>query len=212
MKYQIIPVTLLKQNCSLVWCQRSKSAALIDPGGNAPILIREIADRGVKLEKIVLTHGHADHVGAAAQVADHFDVPILGPHIADRFLLEALPIQCQLFGLDRVPALQSTRYLSNGEEIQVGDHTLVVHHCPGHTPGHLIFFCRKANLVWVGDLLFHGSVGRTDLPGGDQQALVDSIQRRLLPLGDDVTFIPGHGPQSTLGYERGHNPFICRRT
>lgn len=209
MHYHIIPVTPFQQNCSLLWCEASRQAALVDPGGEASRIIEEVARQRVTMTRILLTHAHLDHVGAAAELAKHFQIPIIGPHSADASLLEALPLQCQLFGISPpIAPLVPTRWLAEGEVITVGQQRLSVRHCPGHTPGHIILFCAAAHLAWVGDVLFQGSIGRTDLPGGDGAALQRSIREKLWPLGDEITFIPGHGPLSTFGHERRHNPFV----
>lgn len=209
MHYHIIPVTPFRQNCSLLWCEASRQAALVDPGGDPSRIIEEVTRERVTVTQILLTHAHLDHVGAAAELATHFQIPILGPHTADAGLLKALPLQCQLFGIiPEISPLVPTRWLADGEVIDVGQQRLSVLHCPGHTPGHIILFCEAAHLAWVGDILFQGSIGRTDLPGGDQVALQHSIRQKLWPLGDEITFIPGHGPLSTFGYERRHNPFV----
>lgn len=208
MNYHIIPVTAFAQNCSLIWCEETLQAAVVDPGGEAQKIIREAADKGVTVSQILLTHGHLDHVGAAAELAAHYGVPIVGPEKADDFWLQGLPAQSRMFGLDECLPLTPDRWLEEGETVSVGNVTLRVLHCPGHTPGHIVFFDDKAKLLVSGDVVFKGGVGRSDFPQGDHAALIDSIKRKLLPLGDDVTFIPGHGPLSTLGYERLHNPFL----
>ena len=208
MNYHIIPVTAFAQNCSLIWCEETLQAAVVDPGGEAQKIIREAAEKGVTVSQILLTHGHLDHVGAAAELAAHYGVPIVGPEKADDFWLQGLPAQSRMFGLDECLPLTPDRWLEEGETVSVGNVTLRVLHCPGHTPGHIVFFDDKAKLLVSGDVVFKGGVGRSDFPQGDHAALIDSIKRKLLPLGDDVTFIPGHGPLSTLGYERLHNPFL----
>ena len=208
MNYHIIPVTAFAQNCSLIWCEETLQAAVVDPGGEAQKIIREAAEKGVTVSQILLTHGHLDHVGAATELAAHYGVPIVGPEKADDFWLQGLPAQSRMFGLDECLPLTPDRWLEEGETVSVGNVTLRVLHCPGHTPGHIVFFDDKAKLLVSGDVVFKGGVGRSDFPQGDHAALIDSIKRKLLPLGDDVTFIPGHGPLSTLGYERLHNPFL----
>ena len=211
MQHLAIPVTAFAQNCSLAWCERGGRGVLIDPGGEAPRLLDAIAGQGVTVERILLTHGHVDHVGAAAEVARRLGVPIEGPHVADRYWLDALPQQAAAFGLPGSPAFTPDRWLVDGDAVSCGEDQLEVIHCPGHTPGHVVFFHRGAQLAFVGDVLFAGSIGRTDFPGGNHQDLMRSIRERLLPLGDAVRFVPGHGPESTLGTERRTNPFVAGR-
>lgn len=208
MNYHIIPVTAFAQNCSLIWCEETGEAALVDPGGDAARVKAEVASCKVAVKQILLTHGHLDHVGAAAELASHYGVPIVGPEKEDEFWLQGLPQQSRMFGLDECQPLTPDRWLSEGETVQVGNIALQVLHCPGHTPGHIVFFDDKSRLLVSGDVVFKGGVGRSDFPRGDHAQLIDAIKRKLLPLGDDVTFIPGHGPISTLGYERLHNPFL----
>ena len=208
MKYRILPVTSYQQNCSLIWCDLTQKAALIDPGGDVELLLEAVKQEGVILEKLLLTHGHLDHVGGAQQLADQLNLPVIGPHRADEFWLQALPQQSQRFGFPDTPPLQPTQWLEEGEKITVGKQQLEVIHCPGHTPGHIVFYHQVAQLAFVGDVLFQGSIGRTDFPQGDYDTLINSIRNKLLPLGDEVTFVPGHGPCSTLGHERRFNPFL----
>jgi len=208
MDYHIIPVTAFSQNCSVIWCTESNEAALVDPGGDAETIKREVAALGVNLTQILLTHGHLDHVGAAAELAAHYSLPIVGPHKADKFWLDSLPTQSQMFGFAECPPLVPDRWLEEGETVQVGQTSLEVLLCPGHTPGHIVFFDRAGRLLVSGDVIFSGGVGRSDFPQGSHSDLIASIHNKLLPLGDDVTFIPGHGPMSTLGRERISNPFL----
>ncbi|QTF08114.1 MBL fold metallo-hydrolase [Brenneria izadpanahii] len=208
MKYQIVPVTAFSQNCTLLWCEKTLEAAIVDPGGDADKIKQAVAQAGITVKKILLTHGHLDHVGAAAELAEYYQVPILGPQIEDTFWLEGLPAQSRMFGLSDCKTLTPSRWLDEGDEVNIGDVTLAVFHCPGHTPGHIVFFDAVSRLAQVGDVIFNGGVGRSDFPRGDHQALIASIRNKLLPLGDDVTFIPGHGPISTFGQERKTNPFI----
>lgn len=208
MKYHIIPVTAFQQNCTLIWCDKTRQAALVDPGGEANRLISEIAALEVQVSQILLTHGHLDHVGAAAELADYYQVPIYGPDTEDTFWLDGLPAQSRMFGLGECPPLTPTRWLREGDSIRVGEETLSVLHCPGHTPGHVVFFNAQSRLALVGDVLFRGGVGRSDFPRGDHDTLIDSIKTKLWPLGNDVAFIPGHGPMSTIGEERQSNPFV----
>jgi hydroxyacylglutathione hydrolase len=208
LKYAVITVTPLQVNCSLVWCDVTNKAAVIDPGGETDRIVALIEDKGVELERILITHAHFDHVGAAADLAEQFDIPIEGPHLDDKFLIDALPHQGAMFGYKSVRAFTPTRRLDQGDKIQIGEATLEVHHCPGHTPGHIAFYNRESKVAFVGDVIFKGSVGRTDFDRSDHNALINSINKKLFPLGDDVTFIPGHGPESTFGEERLNNPFL----
>lgn len=208
MNYHIIPVTAFAQNCSLIWCEETQQAALVDPGGDAARIKQEVAGKAVTVTQILLTHGHLDHVGAAAELAQHYNVPVIGPQKEDEFWLQGLPDQSRMFGLEECQPLAPDRWLEEGDSVALGNITLEVLHCPGHTPGHIVFFDRASRLLVSGDVVFKGGVGRSDFPRGDHGQLIDAIKRKLLPLGDDVTFIPGHGPMSTLGYERLHNPFL----
>jgi glyoxylase-like metal-dependent hydrolase (beta-lactamase superfamily II) len=208
MRYRIIPVTDLEQNCSLVWCEQTLRGALIDPGGDAEILLAAARAEGVTLEKLLLTHGHLDHVGAAGELAAALGIPVEGPQRADAFWLDSLPQQAQWLGMSVGEPLAQPRWLEQGDKVRVGNVEFEVLHCPGHTPGHVVFFQRAARVAFVGDVLFRGSIGRTDLPRGDYAALIASIRDRLLPLGDEVEFVPGHGPTSTLGHELRSNPFL----
>jgi glyoxylase-like metal-dependent hydrolase (beta-lactamase superfamily II) len=208
MRYQIFPVTSYQQNCSLVWCESTGSAALVDPGGEAERLLEEVARRGLSLEKILLTHGHIDHVGAAKEIAEFMNIPIIGPHMEDAFWLETLPQQAQMFGFLQLESFVPNQWLEDGDVVEVGEIELKVIHCPGHTPGHIVFYHAQSNTAFVGDVLFQGSIGRTDFPRGDYDTLISSIKNKLLVLGDEITFIPGHGPISTFGQERQTNPFL----
>ena len=205
---QVVPVTPFQQNCSIVWSEATMAGAVIDPGGDLPRIRAAVGELGVAVEKILLTHGHVDHAAGAGALADLLGVPIEGPHEADRFLIEGLPEQAARFGFGLAIAFEPARWLDEGDEVTVSDLTLEVRHCPGHTPGHVIFFHRPSKLAVVGDVLFQGSVGRTDLPGGDHAALIRSIRTRLWPLGSDIAFLPGHGPMSTFAAERAANPFV----
>jgi glyoxylase-like metal-dependent hydrolase (beta-lactamase superfamily II) len=208
MRYRIIPVTDLEQNCSLIWCESTMRGALIDPGGDAELLFIAARDEGVTLEKVLLTHGHLDHVGAAGEIAAQLGIPVEGPHRADAFWLEALPTQAGWLGMAHTEPLAPQRWLDQGDTVTVGNLLLEVLHCPGHTPGHVVFYQREAKVAFVGDVLFRGSIGRTDLPQGNHADLLRAIRERLLPLGDEVEFVPGHGPMSTLGHERRTNPYL----
>jgi glyoxylase-like metal-dependent hydrolase (beta-lactamase superfamily II) len=209
MKYQIIPVTPFQQNCSLIWCEKTKRAAVVDPGGNIDRIQNEVAKLGLVLEKILLTHGHIDHVGGAKALAKAANVPIIGPHIADKFWIDNLPKQSQNFGFPNCDAFEPDQYLQDGDIVKVGEQSLSVLHCPGHTPGHIALFSAQSKLAWVGDILFRSSIGRTDFPQSNHQDLIHSITEKLWPLGAEVEFIPGHGPMSTFGEEREHNPFVA---
>lgn len=209
--FHIRPVTAFEQNCTLLWCKGTRRAAIVDPGGEPELILELLGRLDLTPECILLTHGHVDHVGAVGTLAPHLSVPVIGPHRNDAFLIHSLPSQCRLFGLPPVPDFEPDRWLTDGEEIRVGEQTLAVIHCPGHTPGHVVFFDSQGRLAQVGDVLFRGSIGRTDFPRGNHAQLLSSIIHRLFPLGDDVRFIPGHGPMSTLGTERLNNPYVGRR-
>ena len=208
LKAQILPVTPFQQNCSIVWCTQTNKAAIVDPGGDVPRLKQAISALGLDLEKVLLTHGHLDHASGAAKLARDFGVPIEGPHQNDLFLLEALGRNSSRPGFADAESCAPDRWLVDGDTVHFGELELGVRHCPGHTPGHVVFFHKGAKLAFVGDVIFAGSVGRTDLPRGNHQTLVDSITERLWPLGDDMRFVPGHGQMSTFGWERKCNPFV----
>lgn len=207
----IVPVTPLEQNCSVLVCAATGKAAVVDPGGDLDRIEQTLAKLNGKLEKILLTHGHLDHAGGTAELARRHGVPVEGPHEADRFWIEGMPQHARMFGMPTVETFEPDRWLSGGESVSFGRVTLYVRHCPGHTPGHVIFFHPGDNLALVGDVLFQGSVGRSDLPQGDHGTLIRSIREQLWPLGADVTFVPGHGPTSTFGAERQSNPFVADR-
>lgn len=206
----IIPVTPLQQNCSLLWCTETMLGAFVDPGGDLDRLKAAAAQHGVRVEKILLTHGHIDHCGQAGILAAELQVPIEGPHEDDLFWISKLAEDGQRYGINGKP-FQSDRYLVDGDTVTVGKLVLSVRHCPGHTPGHVVFHHPQSQLAIVGDVLFQGSIGRTDFPRGNHQQLLDSITGRLWPMGDDTRFIPGHGPMSTFGHERASNPFVADR-
>ncbi len=208
LRYRTIPVTPFAQNSSIVWCDETMSGAVIDPGGELE-RIRAAADRlGVRLEQILLTHAHIDHAGGAGALARQLAAPIIGPHPGDRFWIDALAQQSVMFGLPAAEVFAPTRWLADGDSVRVGNVEFAVRHCPGHTPGHVVFHNAEARRVFVGDVLFAGSIGRSDLPGGDHDTLIASIVERLWPMGDDTVFVPGHGPESTFGRERRSNPFV----
>ena len=208
MRYAIIPVTPFEQNCTIFWCEKTRQAAVIDPGGDVDRILAALKQEGLTLAKILVTHGHIDHAGGVAELAALAGVPIEGPHEEDRFWIEGMPKQSKMFGLHEVAGFEPDRWLQAGDKVRFGEIELDVLHCPGHTPGHIVFYHQPSRLAQVGDVLFQGSIGRTDFPRGDYDTLIRSIHERLFPLGDDVEFIPGHGPMSTLGEERRHNPFL----
>ena len=208
LKAVVVPVTPFVQNCSVIWCDRTGKGAVIDPGGDLDRILGQVEEHGVTLEKILLTHAHVDHAGATAELARRFSLPIEGPHRDDRFWIEQLPQQAAMFGVAASEGFEPTRWLEQGDTVSVGEVTLEVLHCPGHTPGHVVFFEPDSRLAFVGDVLFQGSIGRTDFPRGDYATLIRSIRGNLFTLGDDVRFVPGHGPMSTFGQERKTNPFV----
>ena len=207
-KVVIIPVTPFQQNCTLLWCEATKRAVVIDPGGDLPEVEHAIAQAGVTVDKIWLTHGHIDHVGGAAALKASLKVSIEGPHRDDLFLLQHVVDSARAFGIEGAANVTPDRWLKDGDKVEVGELTFNVLHCPGHSPGSVVYFNSAQRLAIVGDVLFAGSVGRTDLPGGDHRQLLKSIRDKLLPLGDDVAIISGHGPTSTIGQERATNPFL----
>lgn len=207
--YQIIPVTSFSQNCSLLWCAQTHKAALIDPGGDVDRLLAEVSRLGLSLEQIWLTHAHIDHAGGVAELARRLSLPIVGPHVGDQFWIDGLPQQSKMFGFPHADAFTPTRWLHDGDTVNLGHSTLQVRHCPGHTPGHVVFYSEEAQRAFVGDVLFAGSIGRTDFPQGDHDTLIASIKTRLWPMGDATVFIPGHGPESSFGEERKNNPFVA---
>lgn len=205
----IAPVTPLQQNCTIVWCVKTKKAAIIDPGGEVPRLLKAIEDQGLTLEKIWVTHGHLDHAGGTAALKDATGAPIEGPHPDDAFWIDQIEASAAKWGMPGARGFTPDRWLADGDRVQLGETEFEVYHCPGHTPGHVVFFHRGARFAQVGDVLFQGSIGRTDFPRGNHQQLIDSITEKLWPLGDDVAFVPGHGPMSTFGQERLTNPFVA---
>ena len=204
----VIPVTPFQQNCSLVWCTKTMEAAIVDPGGDVARIQAALKETGVKPVAIWLTHGHLDHAGGATELAETLGLPIIGPHEADKFLLDALPEQGLRFEIRDMKAVTPTRWLAEGDSVSVGEVSFSVQHVPGHTPGHVTFFQEDLRFLLAGDTVFAGSVGRTDFPYGSHEDLIAGIKGKLLPLGDDVQFLPGHGPASTLGEERRTNPFL----
>jgi hydroxyacylglutathione hydrolase len=210
LKAAIIPVTPLQQNCTLFWCTNTMRGAFVDPGGDLPRLKAAAQQQGVRVEKILLTHGHIDHCGGAGILAEELGVQIEGPQEADRFWIARLEEDGRGYGIP-AKTFEPDRWLNDGDQVSVGELTLDVYHTPGHTPGHVIFHHPPSRLALVGDVLFQGSIGRTDFPMSDHQALLDAVRTKLWPLGDDTVFIPGHGPMSSFGQERRTNPFVADR-
>jgi glyoxylase-like metal-dependent hydrolase (beta-lactamase superfamily II) len=208
MKAVIVPVTPLQQNCTLLWCTQTMKGAFTDPGGDLDHLMKVASENGVTIEKLLVTHGHIDHCGLTGVLAQRLGVPIEGPHPDDKFWIDMAPDVGAQYGITGATSFEPDRWLHDGDQVTVGNLTLDVYHCPGHTPGHVIFHHAPSNLAIVGDVLFQGSVGRTDFPKGDFQQLVQSITTRLWPLGNQTAFVPGHGPISTFGRERQTNPFV----
>jgi glyoxylase-like metal-dependent hydrolase (beta-lactamase superfamily II) len=204
----VVPVTLFQQNCSIVWNEDTKHGVVIDPGGDLEVIRQALTQTGAMIDRILLTHGHIDHTGGAAELKAELGVPLQGPHAADRFLLDNLEATAAGYGLSGVRNVMPDAWLQEGEEVEIGGLPFEVLHCPGHSPGSVVFVNRRQKFAIVGDVLFHGSIGRSDLPGGDHDTLIGSIKTKLLPLGDDVTFLCGHGPASTIGKERRSNPFL----
>ncbi|GLT18610.1 MBL fold metallo-hydrolase [Vibrio zhanjiangensis] len=210
LKYQVVPVTSFSQNCSIVWCDETMDGVVVDPGGDVEHLLSVIKDQGVNVTRLVLTHGHLDHVGGTQSLSVLLGgVDIVGPHKDDDFWLQELAGQSQMFGFPPTQAFEPNQWLNEGDSIDFGRESLRVFHTPGHTPGHIILFSEAAKLAFVGDVLFNGSIGRTDFPKGDFNTLINSIKTKLWPLGKEVRFVPGHGPESTFGHERVSNPFVA---
>lgn len=207
LKAALIPVTPLQQNCTLLWCTATNRGAFVDPGGDLPRLKAAAEQHGVTIEKILVTHGHIDHCGEAGVLAKELGVPIEGPHEADRFWISQLEEDGRKYGIQG-QLFEPDRWLTDGDKVHVGDLELDVYHCPGHTPGHVVFHHAPSKLAIVGDVLFQGSIGRTDFPMGNHQQLIDAITGKLWPLGGDTAFVPGHGPMSNFAHERRSNPFV----
>lgn len=208
---EINPVTPFQQNCTLIWCPETMRGALVDAGGEAEQLLAAAERRGVTLEKLLVTHGHLDHAGAVKDIAEKLNLPIEGPHRDDAFWIEGMPQAARQYGFPPTRSFTPDRWLENCDTVTVGNLVLDVYHCPGHTPGHVVFVHAPSRVALVGDVLFQGSIGRTDFPRGNHADLIRSIRERLFPLGDDITFVPGHGPLSTFGQERQGNPFVSDR-
>ena len=208
-KLQVVPVTPFQQNCSIVQCGSTGLAAIIDPGGDIELIEKAITQMNAKVQKILLTHGHLDHCAAADTLRKKLGVPMEGPAVSDRFWIDDLPKWCSISGFPHAEPFTPDRWLEDGDTVFVGKQMMKVIHCPGHTPGHVVFLNTQARLAWVGDVIFCGSIGRTDFPMGNHEQLLHSIREKLFPLGDDIRFVPGHGPDSTFGQERLTNPFVA---
>ncbi|GEA50121.1 MBL fold metallo-hydrolase [Vibrio inusitatus NBRC 102082] len=209
LQYQVVPVTPFQQNCSIVWCDETMKGVVIDPGGDVKQLLMMIEELKVQVEKLVLTHGHLDHVGGSVELARALNLTIVGPHKDDNFWLQGLEGQSQMFGFPLTEAFEPSQWLDEGDIVTFGEQSLNVIHTPGHTPGHVVLHSESASLAFVGDVLFKGAIGRTDFPKGDFNTLIDSIKSKLWPLGNETRFVPGHGPESTFGSERVSNPFVA---
>jgi hydroxyacylglutathione hydrolase len=208
LQYLTIPVTPFQQNSSLVWDDQTQQAAVIDPGGDLDVLLGAVQKLGLKLEQIWITHAHVDHAAGTAELAEQLNLPIVGPHPGDQFWIDRLAASAQSYGFPPAKAFTPSRWLQDGDAVTLGGHTLQVRHCPGHTPGHVVFYSPEIKRAFVGDVLFAGSIGRTDFPMGNHDDLINAIVERLWPMGDDTVFIPGHGPESTFGRERKSNPYV----
>jgi glyoxylase-like metal-dependent hydrolase (beta-lactamase superfamily II) len=204
----IVQVTPFQQNCTLLWDSDSKEAAVFDPGGDVEDIVETLRSQNLRPTQILLTHGHIDHAGGAQALAEELQIPIVGPGVEDTFLLQSLEASARQYGMSEARNCSPTRFLKHGNEVNIGSLRFEVRHCPGHTPGHVVFFDAESRLAIVGDVIFQGSIGRTDLPGGNHQALLKSIREQILPMGDDVAFLCGHGNPSTVGQERQSNPFL----
>lgn len=209
LKVHVVPVTQFQQNCSIIWCDETMIGALVDPGGDVDAILAEVEKRGITLEKILLTHGHLDHAGGAQDLREKLKLRIMGPEQSDKFWLDGIEEQAAKYGMAGLRCCLPDEWLNEGAEITVGNVVLKTIHCPGHTPGHLVFYDEASRVAFVGDVLFAGSIGRTDFPQGNHEDLISSITQKLWPLGDDVSFVPGHGPLSTFGRERKTNPFVA---
>ncbi|MBX3659630.1 MAG: MBL fold metallo-hydrolase [Ramlibacter sp.] len=208
LQYFTLPVTAFQQNCSILWDDQTLQAAIVDPGGDLDRLLAEVARRALNLEQIWMTHAHIDHAGGTAELAQQLGIPIIGPHPGDQFWIDGLAEQGAMFGFPPSRPFKPTRWLHDGDTVTLAGHVLQVRHCPGHTPGHVVFYSPEIQRAFVGDVLFAGSIGRTDFPQGNHEQLIDSITTRLWPMGDETVFIPGHGPESSFGRERQTNPYV----
>ena len=209
LQFRVIPVTQFEQNCSVLWCDQTMDAAIVDPGGDFDRISALVDQLNLKVKKILITHAHVDHASIAKYCAKQYSAIIEGPHRKDNFWIKSLAIQGKMFGIRGAASFQPNRWFEGGESIQLGEETLEALYCPGHTAGHMVYVSHSAKLLTVGDVIFQGSVGRSDLPGGNQATLIASIKSQLWPLDDDYRFIPGHGPMSTIGHEKRHNPFVA---
>lgn len=208
LKAVVVPVTPFQQNCSVIWCEETMKGAVVDPGGEIEKILAAAEENAVEIEKILITHGHLDHASATKPLSEQLGVPIEGPHKDEIFWIERLPADCAEYGFPPAESFEPTRWLDDGDQMTVGNVTMNVYHCPGHTPGHVVFVELDQKVAFVGDVIFQGSIGRTDFPKGNHQDLIDSIRDKLFPLGDEIVFVPGHGPLSTFGDERRSNPFV----
>ncbi len=208
LKLAIVPVTPFEQNCSILICDQTNEAAVVDPGGDLDRILETINKLGVKVTSILITHGHLDHCAGASELAEKLGVPIVGPQKEETFWIDQLPDQSVRFGFGHAKAFEPSRWLEDGDQVSVGKEVFDVYHCPGHTPGHVVFVDKDAKLAVVGDVLFAGSIGRTDFPRGNHDQLISAIREKLFPLGQDISFVPGHGPMSTFGEEQQNNPFV----
>ncbi|UJW74271.1 MBL fold metallo-hydrolase [Rhizobium sp. SL42] len=204
----IIPVTPFQQNCTILFDDETREGVIVDPGGDVDVIIQTIQENKISLTAIWLTHGHLDHAGGAAELKERLGLKIIGPHKDDLPLLERIETQAKAYNIPGLRNVLPDQWLEDGDRVSFGDHEFEVYHCPGHAPGHVIYFDRNQNFAHLGDVLFSGSIGRTDLPGGDHQTLLNSIRDKVFPLGDDVGFICGHGPGGRIGDERRNNPFL----
>ncbi|MCJ8270391.1 MAG: MBL fold metallo-hydrolase [Psychrosphaera sp.] len=209
MQFKIIPVTPFEQNCTLFWCDETMEGAVIDPGGDADKILAAITEAKFTVSKVLLTHAHLDHAGATNAISKHFSVRIEGPQKEDQFWIDLIPMQKEQMGFTEGESFTPDRWLEQGDTVEFGNIELEVYYCPGHTPGHIVFFHRDSKLAQVGDVIFKGSIGRSDFPRGDKDRLIQSIRENLFPLGNEVRFIPGHGPMSTFGAERQSNPYVA---
>ena len=208
LQYKIVPVTAFEQNCSIIWCDETKQAAVVDPGGDLHKIEAAISELSLDIKAIWLTHCHIDHAGGTGDLAEKFNLPIIGPQKDEQFWIDMLPQQSAMFGFPQAKMFAPDQWLEQGDSVQIGNQSLSVLHCPGHTPGHVVFYSETAQLVVVGDVLFNGGIGRTDFPKGDHATLINAIREQLFTLPEETQFIPGHGPMSTIGHEKRTNPFV----